>query len=94
MWLPDDDNLQTGQYKAIAEFTDAKGCARYTKTKSHVRTIEEFKGKEFTVIYDPQDPNTSMFEIEYKKKISILPTALMSALIAAGIFFFAAGFFQ
>ena len=88
---PNEDDLNSGQYKFIADFKTEKNETHYVKSRFASRSPEKYMNTEVTIIYDPDNPDVARFEhdISIKREVYtyIALTILGILLLLAGVFF-------
>ncbi len=74
---PNDDTVNTGQYRFIAEFCDEKGRVRYAKSRFASRSPEAFMNKQIHVVYDEKDPKKNRFLKDISEVRKVVEYALL-----------------
>jgi hypothetical protein len=84
---PDDDNLQSSQWKLIGEFRDRDGRIHHAKSRRHVCGSEsrELMGTEMEVVYLEDDPVTARFALDEEKHIGYWAVSAFSLVAIMGI---------
>lgn len=59
---PQDDSVNTGQYRFVAEFKSEDNKTCYAKSRFASRAKDKYLNTKVTVIYDPGNPERSRFE--------------------------------
>ena len=69
---PDADDLQSSQYRLIAEYKDERGDKHYVRSRGHMCGAEsrEMIGRNFDIVYAPDHPEHSIFLADKKAHIS------------------------
>jgi hypothetical protein len=85
---PDEDELQSSQYRLIGEFTDSDGYTHFVKSRRHACGSEsrELMGTGMEVVYLPDDPDRALFALDEEKHISFWAAGGYSLVTAAGLF--------
>ncbi|MBN1151528.1 hypothetical protein JXA84_09965 [candidate division WOR-3 bacterium] len=58
---PNDNTVNTGQHRFVAEFIDGKGKTYYSKSRFASRKPETFINRTITVVYDEKNPENNRF---------------------------------
>jgi len=84
---PDDDNLQSSQWKLIGEFRDRDGQIHHAKSRRHVCGSEsrELMGTDMEVVYLEDDPVMARFALDEEKHISYWAVLGLALVAAAGL---------
>lgn len=92
---PNEDELQSSQYRIIADFTDTKGYTNFVKSRRHVcgsRSVE-LMGTELEVVYLEDNPERARFALDQEKHISWSGVIFYSLAAIAGILFILSSIF-
>lgn len=83
---PNADDLQSSQYRLIAEYKDSSGETHFVRSRGHLCGAEsrEMIGKEFEVVYSRDNPEQAIFTADRKKHISYWAIAGNSIAFLAG----------
>jgi len=92
---PNEDELQSAQYRLIAEFEDGEGNTHHVKSRRHVcgSRSRELMATEFEVVYLIDSPERARFALDQEKHISWLGVIIYSITAAAGILFILSSIF-
>ncbi|PLW94823.1 MAG: hypothetical protein C0592_01740 [Marinilabiliales bacterium] len=87
---PDEDDVNTGQYKFIADYKTENNETRYVKSRFASRSPEEYLHKEVSIIYNPVNRHHARFEKDISIKrdvyLYITLTVIGIVLILIGVF--------
>ncbi|MFW5771314.1 MAG: hypothetical protein ACOCX9_07750 [Spirochaetota bacterium] len=61
---PQDDTVNTGQYRFIASFTDNNGISAFSKSRFASRSPATYMNKDVIIVYDKNNPDISRFEVD------------------------------
>ncbi len=86
---PNEDELQSSQYRLIADFKNGEGHTYHVKSRRHVcgSRSRELMGTEFEVVYLEKKPERARFMLDQEKNISWVGLILYSLTAVAGILF-------
>ena len=87
---PNDDSVNSGQYRFIADFKTENDITCYAKSRFASRAKEKFLNTEVIIIYDPGDPDNSRFEHDISLIRDVFENVL---LLTSGIGLFLYGIF-
>jgi hypothetical protein len=84
---PSEDDLQTSQWKLIAEYTDGRGYTFHAKTRRHLcgSVSRELMGTELEVVYLEENPERVRFALDQEKHISYWSLIGSSVLALVGL---------
>ena len=87
---PDEDDVNSGQYKLIADFKTEDNETRYAKSRFTSRSPEEFMKNEVIIVYNPDNRDQARFERDFSIKrdvyLYIALTIIGIVLILIGVF--------
>ena len=92
---PNEDELQSSQYRLIADFIDDEGNTHHVKSRrqmcgSHSR---ELMATEFEIVYLKENPERARFALDQKKHINWFGVVIYSLVAATGILFILSSIF-
>lgn len=92
---PNEDELQSSQYRLIADFKDGEGYTHHVKSRRHMcgSRSRELMATEFEVVYLKENPERARFALDQKKHISWFGVIIYSLTVAAGILFILSSIF-
>lgn len=61
---PNDDSLNIGQYRFIADFKTDRGITQFAKSRFASSSRDKFLNTRVTIIYNPEKPEESRFETD------------------------------
>ena len=84
---PNDDQLQSSQYRLLGQFRDEDGVLHYVKSVRHASGAHsrELQGRSFKVYYLPEEPDFCRFDFDRRRMPDLLETAIMGILAAVGV---------
>jgi len=92
---PNEDELQSSQYRLIADFIDGRGYTKYVKSRRHVcgSRSRELMGSEFEVVYLEENPERARFAFDQEKHISWFGALFYSLITTIGFLFILSSIF-
>lgn len=92
---PNEDELQSSQYRLIADFKDGEEHTNHVKSRRHVcgSHSRELMGTEFEIVYLKENPERARFVLDQEKHITWTGIIFYPLVAVAGILFILSSIF-
>ncbi|MBN2363745.1 DUF3592 domain-containing protein [candidate division WOR-3 bacterium] len=84
---PQEDDVNTGQHKLMAEFLDSAGRTQWVKSRFATHSPELYINKEVYIVCDPDNPKKARFLVDTSLVREVVEN-LVILIIGVGLFLF------